>query len=910
MDSTHLESPSPAAAFPSNAAPLANLLPAKQNENPFIHQWAILLSVLLIFGLYIANNLYEKRQNTLLIAQERLVLGAQSIAHSTERILTSINTTLLDLSEQQNSAPEMEHGQQHLRLLLKTLQDAVDGIRTIMVYDASGTITESSRAEFIGMNFSQRPYFQTMLSKPEPKTLYVSAPFKTALGRVSLILNRATFDAQGNFSGVVAATLDLDQLQPMFDALRYTPDAAVGLVHGSGQALFYLSSPEIPPGTDFSDPLSFFSRHLKSGEKTSVFTGMAPLLKGERLAAAQTIRPATLTMSAPLIVIASQETRIILQEWQSNLRNQSILFTLLTLISVALLFFFQRHQKALRTQHALHLSGRQRDLNRLRLATEISGTGIWELDLKSQAMIWDGTTFHLYGKDQTKFLPCLAAWRETIVSEDLPGVEAELQHAVEQNKAFETTFRILRGDGEIRFIDARARAQYDEAGQPTRIIGVNRDITTRKLSELAIRESEERFAAFFEHTMVGMATTSPEKKWLRVNPALCNILGYSKDELVKKTWTELTHPDDEAKDVAHFNRLISGESDHYSMEKRFIRSDGSLIHAVIDVSIVRQSAALPLFFTATVEDISERKLAEIALQNKLAELITLNTRLDQTNNQLLQSEKLAGLGQLAAGVAHEINNPIGYVSSNLQTLTGYVNDLLAIDAAYTEIESHNGAAMPQALLRVQQLKSESDHAFIIKDIHHLLDESREGLERVRKIVNDLKDFSRVGESHWQRVSLQRGLESTLNIVWNEIKYKAELDREYADVPDVFCIPSQINQVFMNLLTNAAQSIEEHGHIVLRSGQKDDSVWIEIQDDGAGIAPENMARIFDPFFTTKPVGQGTGLGLSVSWSIIQRHRGSLVACSDPGKGTTFRMTLPIDQLTDAQADEQTSPEIAS
>jgi len=159
----------------------------------------------------------------------------------------------------------------------------------------------------------------------------------------------------------------------------------------------------------------------------------------------------------------------------------------------------------------------------------------------------------------------------------------------------------------------------------------------------------------------------------------------------------------------------------------------------------------------------------------------------------------------------------------------------------------------------------------------------------------LKDFSRVGETGWQRVDLHDGLESTLNIVWNEIKYKAEVDRDYGDLPEVHCIPSQINQVFMNLLTNAAQAIEGHGHIVLRSRREGNSVWFEVQDDGAGIRPEDIGRVFEPFYTTKPVGKGTGLGLSLSWGIVQRHRGKIEVHSEPSQGTTFRVTLPIDPI---------------
>lgn len=296
--------------------------------------------------------------------------------------------------------------------------------------------------------------------------------------------------------------------------------------------------------------------------------------------------------------------------------------------------------------------------------------------------------------------------------------------------------------------------------------------------------------------------------------------------------------------------------------------------------------------------IVRRVRAETALQQKLAELTVLNARLDETNNKLLQSEKLASIGQLAAGVAHEINNPIGYVTSNLNSLAGYVNDLLAIDAAYQQIDERFGDTMPLAFEHVHQLKAQADYRFIIDDIQHLIDESRQGLERVRKIVQDLKDFSRIGATGWQWVNLHDGLESTLNIVWNEIKYKAKVERDYGELPEIYCIPAQINQVFMNLLTNAAQSITTAGRLVLRSRSEGAAVWVEVEDNGSGIAGEDLERIFEPFYTTKPIGQGTGLGLSLSWGIVQRHHGKIEVHSIPGQGTTFRVTLPIAPHTES------------
>jgi two-component system NtrC family sensor kinase len=276
------------------------------------------------------------------------------------------------------------------------------------------------------------------------------------------------------------------------------------------------------------------------------------------------------------------------------------------------------------------------------------------------------------------------------------------------------------------------------------------------------------------------------------------------------------------------------------------------------------------------------------------ELKILNARLSATQDKLVQSEKLASIGQLAAGVAHEINNPVGYIFSNFGTLEKYLNDLFMMLSAYEAAEPLL-VGTPEGL-RLSDLRERIELDYLKEDIPNLMRESHEGLTRVRKIVSDLKDFSRVGASQeWVWANLHKGIDSTLNIVNNELKYKADLVREYGNLPEVECLPSEINQVIMNLLVNAAQAIgDERGKIIVRTGHDAaaEQIWIDIADTGVGIPKEHLGRVFDPFFTTKPVGKGTGLGLSLSYGIVHKHNGHIDVQSDPGAGTCFRITLPV------------------
>lgn len=264
----------------------------------------------------------------------------------------------------------------------------------------------------------------------------------------------------------------------------------------------------------------------------------------------------------------------------------------------------------------------------------------------------------------------------------------------------------------------------------------------------------------------------------------------------------------------------------------------------------------------------------------------LHAQLEQANRQLLQSEKLAAIGQLAAGVAHEINNPVGYVYSNLQSLDSYLSDLFRLTEAVGHAES---------LEDLHTIKHSIDYEFLRDDLRALLVESKEGIERVKTIIAAMRDFSHIEEEEFKPADIHRGIETTLNLVNNEVKYKAEVIREFGDLPEVDCIISQINQVVMNLLVNAAHAIEEFGTITIRTRCDDGFALIEIQDSGKGIAPEHLNRVFEPFFTTKSVGKGTGLGLSLSFNIIEKHNGELQVSSTLGQGTCFSIKLPLKHV---------------
>jgi two-component system NtrC family sensor kinase len=310
-----------------------------------------------------------------------------------------------------------------------------------------------------------------------------------------------------------------------------------------------------------------------------------------------------------------------------------------------------------------------------------------------------------------------------------------------------------------------------------------------------------------------------------------------------------------------------------------------------------------------VQLVQQVTLRESSLQRAKSELETLNGQIIEQQQLLVQAEKMASVGQLAAGVAHEINNPTGFVMGNLEILVEYKDSIQCLLKGYEALEADivslgNGAEIPDSdtllsiLEKVRLIKSEQDIAYIMADIDTLLVDSLRGTERIHNIVKDLKSFSRVDDGDTKEVELnEEVIETALRLVWNEMKYKCTLKKSLTALPLINCRPGELSQVIMNLLINACDAIEQEGEVTLSSHCENSSITIEVSDTGTGISDEHVLKLFDPFFTTKDIGKGTGLGLSISHGIVQRHGGSLTVSSQLGKGTTFTVNLPVEAPTE-------------
>lgn len=550
-------------------------------------------------------------------------------------------------------------------------------------------------------------------------------------------------------------------------------------------------------------------------------------------------------------------------------------------------------------------------------ALQATNDGIWDWNLQTDTGYVNPGYSQMLGyapgelgtNMQTQFI-------ELLHPDEQAHVPTQARHLLETVGSYDLEFRLRCKDGSYKWMLSRGKVfERSATGQPLRAVGTHIDLTDRKRLEDMTMAAALYTRRLIEASLDPLVTISPEGKITDVNSATERVTGVNRTKLIDSDFADYFTEPEQAR-LGYQKVFSDGFVTDYPLA---IRSEsGQVIDVLYNASVYRDANAQVRGVFAAARDITVQKMAleeleqhrshleqlvatrTAELARRLEETTALNQQLEASQNQLLQSEKMASVGQLAAGVAHEINNPVGFVSSNLRTLGGYLQDIFAITDAYEALEA-GGSDTCDALASIRQLKSEKDLGFLKSDTLQLLAECSDGLARVAKIVRDLKTFSRAEQAIYQWADLHAGLDSTLNIVWNELKYKCTVEKAYGPLPQVFCVPGQINQVFLNLLVNAGQAIADKGCITLRTGQQGEQVFVAVTDSGGGISPENQRRIFEPFFTTKPIGQGTGLGLSLSYNIVQKHHGRIEVSSEWGKGATFTIWLPIQAHADSSSD---------
>ena len=472
-------------------------------------------------------------------------------------------------------------------------------------------------------------------------------------------------------------------------------------------------------------------------------------------------------------------------------------------------------------------------------------------------------------------------------------------------------------NGEIIETELRADCIKDSNNQPIGMMAIIADLTELKRTESALKLSQERLQLAVFGSSLGLwdwniatGETYFDSQWKA-------MLGYTETEIENsvKSWENLLHPEDKLTVMATLNLHFEGKLNIYEVEFRMLNKSGSWQWIMALGKVVEYDEwGEPLRMNGTHQDISERKQTELALQesearerSKALELEVAINKLRTTQSQLVQNEKMVSLGQLVAGVAHEINNPISFIHGNLAPARSYTLDLLDLIKIY---QYHYPSPVAGVLHKIQEI----DLDYMAEDLPKLFSSMRVGTERIVEIVKSLRNFSRLDESAGKSVNIHEGIDSTLMILQNRLKSHSsrpgiQVVKDYHQLPNVECFPGQLNQVFMNILINAIDALEERDKqreieecdrhpstITIRTYLAAGAfVAVSIADNGWGIPESVKSRLFDPFFTTKPVGKGTGLGLSISHSIIvDRHGGKLSCISTVGEGSEFLVEIPVQQ----------------
>lgn len=362
------------------------------------------------------------------------------------------------------------------------------------------------------------------------------------------------------------------------------------------------------------------------------------------------------------------------------------------------------------------------------------------------------------------------------------------------------------------------------------------------------------------------------------------MMGYEAKEIIagNPRLEELIHPDDQPLYSPEDHENLRLRSDFSVIKEcRILTRDNKTRWVRKIVRNISDKNGKPFLIESVISDINDHKIAQAYLK--------------ETHQQLLQSEKLASIGQLTAGVAHEINNPLAYIASNMEVLkqrvTGYKTFLGMVGRLKASIEEGNIENMRLIILEMSRFEKEIDFDYVVADVDKLLKNTQGGIDKIQKIVMDLRLYARQDSNVIGMEDLETVLEGVLNIALSEIRYKAELKKEYTKIPMVKCNAHEMGQVFLNILINAAQAIQNKGEIKIKTYTTPTHVCVAISDTGSGIPKENMRKIFTPFFTTKGEGKGTGLGLSISYEIVKKHNGDVLVESHPDQGTTFTVLLP-------------------
>ncbi|MDD5761361.1 MAG: PAS domain S-box protein [bacterium] len=842
--------------------PLVQQISTKTNW--FLVQWLIFGMVALILGGSIGYSITRDYNNIETVERDRLATQSKVIDANLGNQLNAAYLALVGIRGNLPFWKARKDGMALASQSLRTMGNVMPGLRTFLILDFEGIVVAASRDELIGRNFSERDYFRTPRRHPDPAMFYISPPFTTVLGVFGMNVVCVIPGPNGQFAGIVAATINPDYLTVLLGSVLYTNDMWIVLAHGDGRQFLRVPERRGTQGMDLAQPGSFFTRHRESGRTITMLTGIAYPAGEECLVSQRTIKLAKVPMDKPLVVAVGRELTAIYATWRRDAFMECGLFGLLALTTAFGLLFYQRRQR----EHDRHAAGYAAKLSEtvseLQSAEKVSRESEERfrsiVDTASDGILIARMSTRKFVEANIAICEMLGYTREELLrigvenihpAPDLPHVIAEFNRQSRGEKRISESLPVMRKDGSVFYADISANPI--EFGGEQYQVGIFRDTTERKLAENALRESEERYHELFENANDVIYTHDLAGNFTSINKAAEQVTGYTLDEALKINIFSVLAPG--SADVVR--RMISrkvtgGGQTRYELE--IVCKNGCRVPLEVSTRIIYRSGE-PVGVQGIARDITERRQAEEEKR-----------KLEQ---QLQQAMKMEAVGRLAGGVAHDFNN------------------LLTVINGYSE-------------LLIQRLGENSP---MRKDVEEILHAGNQAGALTRQLLV----FSRKQVLQPKVIDLNMVVSKTgkmlRRLIGENIKFRtilAEgLGRVNAD-------EGQAEQILLNLAINARDAMPGGGELTIETANvvldetftKDHPslipgphVLLSVGDTGSGIPDEVRRHIFEPFFTTKEQGKGTGLGLATVYGIVQQSQGHLDFYTEAGKGTTFRIYLP-------------------
>ena len=802
--------------------------------SPFT-QWLLLAIALLIVGGVIGWNLYADHNFIDTGERDRLAHQARVIDENLGQQLLATSLVLDSIRNDLPAVGAKKVGDARLNRRLKTLSDAMPGVRTLIALDAEGTVIASNREELLDRNFREREYFRIVRQSRDPVRLHVSQPYRTVLGVFAMNLVKMLVDDRGEFAGIVTATLDPEYFNILLDSVRYAPDMWVSLAHGDGK--LFLTVPA-RPGTDGADlgaPGSFFTRHRDSGQKASVMTGIVYVTGEERMMAQRVIEPANLLMDKPLVVAVARDLPSIFAPWREHAYEQGGLWLLLGLATSLGLFFHQKRQRYFDRVAALYEAEQRRNAEQYQTIIQASFDGFWITDSLDRIVDANESICRMLGYSREELLRLGTADIEADESPEETAARIREMATIGHVK-FETRYRCKDG----RIIDVEVSGQCIEAlGE--RFFAFVRDATERKQMEEARKESELRYRTVADFTADWEYWIMPDGTLRYMSPSCEQTSGYTPDEFYAdpELLTRIIHPDDLPLYAGHTHDLTP-QGMPMPVDYR-IRTKGGEIRWVSHACRpVHDSSGQALGHRASNRDITERKQAE-------AELLRSNAELEQ----------------FSYAISHDLRQPLRMISSYLQLLEMGLRD------------------------RIDDEKREYFRF------------ARDGARRMDAMMLGLLDYSRVGRKGEPPAWLESRavLDDALLFLQPAIAEARAVIRIEGDWPRIFVSPDEMLRLMQNLIGNALKfRIEGRVPEVAVSGETAGKEWrMSVADNGIGIHPDQIGRLFQVFqrLQSRAAYEGTGIGLALCRKIAEHHGGRIRAESaGEGQGSRFCVALPV------------------